>query len=88
MLDVSVRVIGPVVVGKEPRQGEMDPKLLIVPFERGRDPEGHLVVVDRLLCLALVAIYYRSRSNRARRETVHPLYLTQHPPALIENIHQ
>jgi len=36
----------------------MDPKLDIVPVERGRYPKGCLEVVDSLLCLALCGVYH------------------------------
>ena len=50
--DVSMRVVEPLFAEKQLRQRMINPKQEMAPAERGRDPEGRLVVVDRLLRLA------------------------------------
>ena len=54
---VSVRIAESIFAEKQPSQVEIIPKQLIVPVERGRDPESRFIMVDRLLDLALGVIY-------------------------------
>ena len=65
VFDVSVCIVELVVAKKELRQAVMDPKPDIVPVETGCDPEGCLVVVNCLLCLALVVIYDAKETVRS-----------------------
>ena len=58
MLNVSMCVAEPASVEKQLCQLEMVPELFVGPVERGCDPESCLVVVDRLLRLMFVGIYF------------------------------
>ena len=51
--DVSMCVIEPVFITKQPRQLVMKPKQDIVPIESGCNPKGHLEMVNRLLRIAV-----------------------------------
>ena len=55
--NVGMSVAKPALIAEQSRQGITDPKLLVVPVERRRDPEGRLVVVDGLLGLTLGVVY-------------------------------
>ena len=56
-LEVSVCVAESPFLRKQVRQGEMNPKQLIVPAERGCDSQGYLEMVDSLLRFALRIVY-------------------------------
>ena len=55
--DVNVRIVEPAFVTKQPRQVVMNLKQHTVPVGRGRDFEGHLVLVNSFLRLALGSVY-------------------------------
>jgi len=55
--DACVCFVKPAFLEKQVRQFVIIPGQLIMPVERGRDPEGCLEVVDGLLCLSLGIAY-------------------------------
>ena len=63
-IDVSLCVVEPAFVEKQPSQGMVDPKQAILPAERGCDSEGYLVMVNGLPRLALGLIYIAKRVMR------------------------
>ena len=67
--NVSVCVAELVFAKKQLRQGVVDPKQVIVPVERGCDPEGYLEVVDGLLCFASSDICCQGYENIRKLQT-------------------
>ena len=50
-------IVEPAFIAKQPRQGVVDPKQLLVPAEARCNPEGRLVMANRLLPLGFVGTY-------------------------------
>jgi hypothetical protein len=61
VLSVNVRVVKPVFIGKQVRQGDMNTRQEMKPVERRRDSEGYLEMMSGLLRFALGKIYITER---------------------------
>src|ERR1700753_2787862 len=64
LFDVGMSIVELIFIVTQHCQGEVNPKLLIMPVGRGCDPEGDLVMMDRLLPLALGIIYAAKNAMR------------------------
>ena len=64
LFDLGVCLVKLVFVAKQYRQGVMNPKLFTIPVESGYDSKGRIEMVNRLLPLALGAIYLAKNPMR------------------------
>jgi hypothetical protein len=62
--DVSLCIVEPAFIEKQPRQAVMSQKQFIVPVEGGCNTESYLEMVDSLICVALGTMYMAKNTVR------------------------